>query len=252
MKKLIVGNWKMNPQSAKEAETLYKEIQKGTKGTKETKKATIVVCPPFLYLYLGQKFKSTKIHLGAQDVAHEQSGAYTGEVSASMLASMKVSYVIIGHSERRALGESNEMVNTKLVQALKSKLIPIVCVGESIRDAHGEYLAFIKEQLYLCLSGISKVQMKNVVIAYEPIWAISSNNGREAVPQEFVEVRIFIRKVLSDLYGAATAHATPILYGGSVGPTDVSGFLVEGGADGALVGRNSLTAKKFTAIIAAC
>lgn len=238
----------MNPLSIKEAETLYREIQKTAKNNKKT---TIVVCPPYPYLYLGQKYKSANLFLGAQDTAVELSGAYTGEVSAPMLSSMKVSYVILGHSERRTLGETNEIINKKIIQALKAKLIPILCIGESIRDAHGEYLSYIKEQLHICLSGVSKAQMSNIVIAYEPVWAISSNNGREAVPQEFVEVRIFIRKVLSDMYSVSIAHATAILYGGSVGGSDVNSFLVEGGADGVLVGRNSLAPLKFTAIVAA-
>ncbi len=247
-KKLIVANWKMNPVSLKDAAVLFKGV---ALSTKDVKNAEIVICPPFPFLSVSKIVKGKKIKLGAQDVSEEKEGAVTGQVSASMLASVGVSYVIIGHSERRKAGETNEMVSKKITQALKTKLIPIICVGESVRDTHGKYLGFIRQQLGECLSSVSKAQMKNIIIAYEPIWAISSNNGRQAVPEEFTEVRIFIRKVLSDIYDAKTAHATQILYGGSVGPDDAGGFLTEGQADGLLVGRNSLSVKKFTAVVAA-
>jgi triosephosphate isomerase len=248
-KKLIIGNWKTNPASIKEAEALFKGV---ALMAKDVKNVDIVVCPPFPFLSVAKTIKTNKIKLGAQDVAQEAVGAFTGDVSAKMLSSVGVRYVIIGHSERRLKGDTNETVNKKIIQALKAKLFPILCIGESKRDTHGEYLTFIKEQLRECLCLIPKAQMKNIVIAYEPIWAISSNEGRKAVPEEFTEVRIFIRKILSDLYGPSTAHAMQILYGGSVGPADAAGFLVDGQADGLLVGRNSLQAKKFGAVIAAC
>jgi triosephosphate isomerase len=248
-KKLIVGNWKMNPQSLKDAEALFKGV---ALATKDTKNADIVICTPFPYLSIAKSVKTKKIKFGAQNVSQEKEGAFTGEVSASMLASVGASYVIIGHSERRKAGETNEMVAKKIGQALKAKLLPIVCVGESVRDTHGEYLGFIKQQIRECFSSISKAQMKSIIIAYEPIWAISSNNGRQAVPEEFTEVRIFIRKVLSDMFDSKIAHAAQILYGGSVGPDDAASFLIEGQADGLLVGRNSLSAKKFALVVAAC
>lgn len=248
-KKLIIGNWKTNPATLKEAEALFKGV---ALSAKDTKNIDIIVCPPFPFLSVSKSVKTKKIKLGAQDVSAFPAGAFTGDVSASMLASVGVSHVIIGHSERRLQGDTNEIINKKIIQALKVKLTPIVCVGEKMRDAHGNYLAFIREQLNECLLSIPKAQMKNIIIAYEPVWAISSNVGRQAVPEEFTEVRIYIRKVLSDMYGASSAHATPVLYGGSVGPVDAVGFLVEGQADGLLVGHNSLNAKKFGSVIAAC
>jgi triosephosphate isomerase len=247
-KKLIVGNWKMNPQSIKDAEALFKGV---ALSAKDAKNADIVVCPPYPFLSDYKKLKTKKIKLGAQDVSEEKEGAFTGQISASMLASIGVSYVIVGHSERRLRGETNEMVNKKIIQTLKAKLVPIVCVGESVRDTKGDYLNFIRQQLRECLASLSKAQMKNIHIAYEPIWAISSNNGRQAVPEEFTEVRIFIRKVLSEIFDSKIAHSTLILYGGSVGPDDAGSFLIEGQADGLLVGRNSLSAKKFAGVIAA-
>jgi len=239
----------MNPSSVKEAQVVFKSTITSAKGLKNV---DVVVCPPFPYVNIKNDLKTKKVYLGAQNVSSESSGAYTGEVSASILSSSKVSHVIIGHSERRVMGETNSVVNKKIQQALKAKLAVVLCVGESVRDTHGEYLGFIKQQLHECLQSVSKAQMAHIIIAYEPIWAISSNGGREAIPDEFTEVRIFIRKILSDMYDAKCAHATKVLYGGSVGPEDVSGFLVEGGADGVLVGHNSLIPKKFAAILHIC
>jgi triosephosphate isomerase (TIM) len=248
-KKLVVANWKMNPGSLKEAEVLAKSI---AMVAKKLPTVDTVICPPFPFLGILKNIKSKKIHLGVQNIASEPLGAHTGEVAASMLASFKVSYVIIGHSERRAMGETNQIVNAKITQALRAKMIPIVCVGETVRDAHGLYLGFLKGQLHESLHGITKAQMKNIIIAYEPIWAISSNHGRRATPEEFTEVSIFIRKTLSDMYDVKCAHSTIVLYGGSVGSDDVRSFIIEGGADGVLVGHASLSAKKFTDILTVC
>jgi triosephosphate isomerase len=246
-RKLIIGNWKMNPQSAKEAVVLFKGV---VSGIKDVKGVDVLICPPTAFLSSIKSVLGKKIKLGAQDVSEETEGAYTGQVSAKMVASLGAAYTIVGHSEKRKAGDTDEIVNKKLQQALKARLMPILCIGESARDSHGEYLTFIKDQLHACLHSISKAQMKSIIVAYEPIWAISSNKGRQAIPEEFTEVRIFIRKILSDMYDPKLAHAAQILYGGSVGPEDAGGFLNEGQADGLLVGRNSLNAKKFSAIIA--
>ena len=246
MKKLIVGNWKMNPQIMKEAEILFKSINKISK---ESKSAEVVICPPFTFLSAHKTTKSKKIILGAQDVSKEDQGAFTGDVSAKMLSSIGVRSVIVGHSERRNGGDTNDIVNSKLVNSLKAKLMPILCVGESDRDHGGEYLAFIKTELVECLRNVSKPQMKNIAIAYEPIWAIGSGATREATSDEFIEVKIYIRKVISDIYDAKTAHNTRILYGGSVHPENSGEFLHHGGADGLLVGRDSLNARKLELII---
>jgi triosephosphate isomerase len=247
MNKLVVGNWKMNPQSLKEAVAILKGI---SIVTKNAKKALIVICLPFPFLFAIKSIKTKKIKLGAQDVSEEEDGAHTGQVSASMLASIGVSYVIIGHSECRLNGDTNAIVNKKLLQVLKSKLISILCIGESTRDTHGVYLAFIKQQLQESLKSIKKAQMKNIVIAYEPVWAIGSSAPRAATPEEFTEIKIFIRKTLSDIYDLKTAHMTQIIYGASVHRENVSVFM-EAGADGLLVGRDSINPKKFSAILCA-
>jgi triosephosphate isomerase len=247
MKKLIIANWKMNPQSVKEVEGLFKSVMNGVKTAKNTQ---VVVCPPFPYLYIAKKFKSQKVVLGAQDVFQESAGAHTGEVSAGMLANLGVKYVIIGHSDRRAQGDTNHIVSQKVMNALKEGMKPLLCVGEQSRDEHGVYLAFIQTQLHECLAGVSKAQIQNVIIAYEPIWSISTTpNSQEDTPADCLEMTIFIRKVLSDMCGASTAKDIYILYGGSVNEKNFSDFIIHGGADGLLVGRASLDVKKFNKII---
>lgn len=246
MKKIIVANWKMNPQSVKEAEVIFKGLIPVVKSSKNT---DLVICPPFPFLSVYQKVKSKKLNLGAQNVSEESEGPYTGEVSPSMLRSMGVNHVIIGHSERRSIGETNRIVNKKVLNALKGKLLPILCVGESVRDNEGVYLNFIKHQIHECLLSVAKPQIKNIVIAYEPIWAIGKGSIREATLPEFVEMKIFIKKIISDLYDIKTANAVRIIYGGSVNSLNAESFLTLGNADGLLVGRDSLNPKKFSAII---
>ncbi len=243
----MVANWKMNPQTLKDAEKIFTEI---AKASKQVKNASVVVCAPFVFLSdLKKKKKGTKISLGAQNTSSEPSGAYTGEVSVGMLADMGVEYVILGHSERRAGGSPNDSINKKVLITLKNKLTPILCVGETLRSEGESYLLFVKKQLTECLLGVPKTQMKKIVIAYEPVWAVGKDAAREATVEEFTEMRIFIKKVLADLFDAKTAHDVQVLYGGSVHPDNAWAFLALGSADGFLVGRDSLNPKKFATII---
>ncbi len=248
MNRVIVANWKMNPQSQKEAELLFKESYSLVKNIKNTQ---IILCPPFPFLFINKKFKSKKIMLGSQNVSNQAEGSYTGEVSPMMLKNMGVSYSIVGHGERRSLGENNKIVNQKILNLLKFKLLPILCVGESYRDPEGKYLSFVEEQIKESLMGVSSSQMKNIMIAYEPIWAIGKNAEREATREEFMEIKIFIKKVISDIYNPKIAHSIVILYGGSVNPLNTRAFMQDGGADGLLVGRDSINPKKFGAILSA-
>lgn len=244
--KVIVANWKMNPHSKKEAEIIFKNISNSTKNLKNVE---VIVCPPFPYLYLKEKIINKKLKLGSQDVFFEQEGPYTGEVSIKMLKNLGVEYVIIGHSERRMMGDTNNIVNKKILITLKSKINPIFCIGENVRDANGFYLSFIKEQIEEGLKGVIKSQIKNIIIAYEPVWAIGENAKREATPSEFLEIKIFIKKIISDLYDIKTVNELRIIYGGSVHPMNASIFIKEGGALGLLVGRDSLSPNKFSEII---
>jgi triosephosphate isomerase len=246
MNKLIIANWKMNPSSFSEANTIFSGIYNTVKSTKNIQ---VVVCPPFPFLNVGHKLKSSKVFLGSQNVSKEQEGSFTGEVSLKMLKSLGVKYIILGHSERRKKGETDKIINIKLSYITKSDITSILCVGENNRDSHGHYLSFIKHQITECLEGIPKSKLKNIVIAYEPVWAIGASASREATPEEFTEVRIFIRKIVSDLYDIKTAQSVRIIYGGSVNPQNAKSFLFDGGADGLLVGRDSLNIKKFGEII---
>ena len=245
MKKIIIGNWKMNPVNKKEAEKLYKDISKTVLNIKKTE---ILACPPFIYLENLKKI-SKKILLGAQDAFYEESGAFTGEVSAKMLFNLGVKYVILGHSERRAKGENNSDINKKIKAVLSLGIIPIFCFGEPGRDENHEYLNFIKLQIEEGLNGVSKNIISKIIFAYEPVWAIGKSAVREATPEEFLEMNIFIKKILSDKFGAKTIEGIRIIYGGSAHPENVLGFLKEGQAQGFLLGRDSLDAKKFLQII---
>lgn len=246
LKKIIVGNWKMNPLTLKEAEKLFSSVAKGISGIKKTE---IVICPPFIYLEKLKKIKTSKINLGAQDAFYADLGAFTGEVSPDMLYNLGVKYVILGHSERRALGETNASVNKKIKASLSAELVPILCVGESLRDENHGYFNLVREQLGECLAGVSKNSISKIIVAYEPIWAISSTaNRKDATPLDAREMAIFIRKILADKFGGE-AQKTRVIYGGSANEKDAEDFLKNGGVDGLLPGRASLTAKKFIEII---
>jgi len=245
VKKIIIGNWKMNPRTTKEAEKLFKNITQAIKGIKNTE---IVVCAPFIYLERLRKI-SKKITLGGQDAFWSDVGPFTGEISSEMLYDLGVKYVILGHSERRALGESNSDVNRKIKAALSAGLRSIVCVGENIRDENHGYFNLVKTQLEECLTGISKTLVSKIIIAYEPIWAISSTlNRKDATSADSQEMAIFIRKILSDKFDSE-AKKVRVIYGGSANEKDAEDFLKNGGVDGLLPGRASLDAKKFTEII---
>lgn len=244
-KKIIIGNWKMNPSTIKEAEKLFTDVVKNISGIKKTE---IVICPPFLYLNKLIKI-SKKIKLGAQNAFQGDTGPFTGEVSPVMLYDIGARYVIVGHSERRTLGENNIDINKKIKYSIETGLVPILCVGEDARDASHGYFNLIKIQLEECLNGVSKNLISKIIIAYEPVWALSSTPDRkDATPEDSREMAIFIRKILADKFGIKT-EMPKIIYGGSVSGRDAKDFLESGGMDGLLVGRNSLDVKKFLEII---
>lgn len=251
-KKIVIGNWKMNPKMSKEAEKVYSGIHKKFP---KLRSVDVAIAPPFIFIDKLKKI-SKKIILGAQNCSMEEAGAYTGEISTFMLASLGVKYVILGHSERRddtlGSGETSLFVSKKVKMALAHFLIPVLCVGEAVRDEEHQYLNFIKQELLESLEGVPKSLINKVIVAYEPIWAIGKSALREATPEEFREMSIFIRKVLSDKFGAESASDVRIIYGGSVNPKNAESFIREGGADGFLVGRDSLDPEKFVKIIELC
>jgi triosephosphate isomerase len=244
-KKLIIANWKMNPVTLAEAKSIVRSI----KAQAKTYQSQVVICPPSIYLNdLKGTIVKEKVFLGAQDVYSEAKGAFTGEVSPEMLVAIGVSHVILGHSERRAMGETDEVISKKVSAALKAGLSVILCIGEKERDDHGQYLAFLKGQLSASLKGASKKHSAKISIAYEPIWAIGK--GHEAMtPHDVHQMSIFIRKHLIHIYNSVAASDIRIVYGGSVDPSNAAAIVHEGGVDGLLIGRDSLNAKDFTSIV---
>ena len=237
----------MNPTSAKDAEKLAKNI---TTRMPKMKKVMAVVAPPFIHLSSVAKVIGKAATLGVQNISAKSEGPRTGEIAAAMLASYKVKYAIIGHSERRALGETNDDVNQKLRELVKVKITPVVCVGESARDHHGEQFSFVEGQVRAALKGVTRAESANIVIAYEPIWAISSGDGKgvTATPEHAHEMKLFIKKVLVGIYGRAAAMRVPIIYGGSVNAANAQSLMKEGEVDGFLIGGASLDAVSFITI----
>jgi triosephosphate isomerase len=245
--KVMVGNWKMNPLTDKEAKDLASKIKRSTEGTT----VKVVVCPPILFLAdVGKVIQKTKIALGAQDMFWEGRGAYTGQISGEMIKKAGASYCIIGHSEKREGGDTDEMISKKVQAALKLSLKVVLCIGEKERDVQGTYLAHLKEQLSSAFKGINRTHADQILIAYEPIWAIGTGN-QAMTSHDLHQMVLFIHKHLIDLFGPAKASIIPILYGGSVDPENTSALVREGEVDGLLVGRNSLDAQAFGQIIKA-
>lgn len=243
-KKIIAGNWKMNktPKEAKELCALLKDKV-------NTTEVDVVFCVPYVDLYpVLEALKGTQIAVGAENMHFEESGAYTGEISGAMLKEMGVSYVIIGHSERREyFGETDETVNKKVKKALEYGLLPIMCCGETLEQREaGITIEWIRMQIKRGLAGIGAEDMKKIVIAYEPIWAIGT--GKTATSEQAQEVCAAIRQVLSELYGTAVAEEVRIQYGGSVNGKNAAELFAMADIDGGLVGGASLK-EEFAQIV---
>ena len=252
MKRLLVANWKMNPDPPREARTLIAATRMVARSLRRT---DIVLCPPAVFANLVTPAR--RLALGAQDISTElrgaparpngRSGGYTGSISAPMMKYSGATYTIIGHSERRMTGETDEIINKKIKIALGQNLRVILCVGELARDPRGEYLKHLRDQLEKAVHGLPKHAAQGLIIAYEPIWAITATAGqvgggtdRADTPADFLEQAIFIRKVLSHWCGRTAALELPILYGGSVNPKNAASFITDGSANGLLVGHESL------------
>ncbi|PID55771.1 triose-phosphate isomerase [candidate division KSB3 bacterium] len=243
---IIAGNWKMNT-VLDEAKALVEELKSLVN---DVKGVEIVVCPPFISLgTVYDIIKDTNIELGAQNVYWEKSGAFTAEVSAPMLKSVGCSYVIIGHSERRSyFGETNDTVNKRIFAALEDGLKAIVCVGETLEEREADKtFDVIKQQILGGLADLTQAQMKSIVIAYEPVWAIGT--GKTATKEQAQDVHAYIRKLLADQFGDVTAESTRIQYGGSVKPENAAELMSQPDIDGALVGGAALNAASFEAIV---
>ncbi|OGZ60607.1 MAG: triose-phosphate isomerase [Candidatus Spechtbacteria bacterium RIFCSPLOWO2_01_FULL_43_12] len=239
-KKYLVANWKMNPVSAKDAGKLAGDIVGGSNKIRGKKGVDIVICPPFPFLQIAGQKLGSGVKLGAQNCYFEDSGAYTGEVSARILKSLNCHFIIVGHSERRKyFNEDSLLINKKLKAIFKNGLVPIFAVGEKA----GESVKVVERQLRGGLKDINGSKVKNIIIAYEPVWAIGT--GHAATADDVMGASIMIRRVLADLYSRAIADKVPILYGGSTDSKNISRFTKDAGMDGALVGGSSLNAKEF-------
>lgn len=245
-KTIIAGNWKMNKLSC-DAKTYADEFKSLLP---RGKWCTIVLCVPFVDIPAAiRSFKDSRVAIGAQNLHYEPSGAYTGEVSADMLKVLGVKYVIVGHSERRQyFGETDFTVNKKVHAALNAGLNPIICVGESLEQRElGVTMELIAYQVRAALSGVPATEMRRVVIAYEPLWAIGT--GKTATADQAGEVCKAIRAVVRKLYGARTARAVTIQYGGSMNPGNAAELLAQPDVDGGLIGGASLVPADFVSII---
>ena len=243
---LLVANWKLNPAKLSDAKKIFstalKRIPRGV---------SLVICPPdvFLASLIGTPH-ARSVSFGVQDVFSENSGAYTGQSSPLLAKNLGADFAIIGHSEKRTLGDTDEVVSKKVTAALKVGLRVILCIGEREHDSYGNYLPELQNQIEKSLAGISSQSLSSLVIAYEPLWAIGKGAGDAMTGSELHETVIFIRKVLHDRYGKK-ALATPVIYGGSVAPQNAARLLHEGQVAGLLVGHQSLRPEAFREIIQA-
>lgn len=247
-RKFIAGNWKMNTSRA-EGTALAAAVAAKVGAASDVE---VAVCPPALYLEaVGKAIVGSAVGLGAQNCYHEAKGAFTGEVSPQMLADIGCKYVILGHSERRAIfKETNQDVNRKVLAALAAGLTPIMCVGETLAERQANRTsAVVREQMEGSLAGLSAEQMLKLVIAYEPVWAIGT--GVVATPEQAEEVHADLRNLLETRYNSEVASSVRIQYGGSVNAENAATLLGQPNIDGALVGGASLKADGFLAIIAA-
>jgi triosephosphate isomerase len=246
-KNIIAGNWKMN-KNLSEAIQLVSDLKSELEDN--SLNAEIIVAPPFTSLEaINSLLKDSSIKLAAQNMHPSDSGAFTGEVSAEMLKSVGCQYVILGHSERRTIfGESDDFINQKVKQAFENELTPILCCGESLEEReNGTTFNVVEAQLRAGLNGLTKEQIQNVIIAYEPIWAIGT--GKTATPEQAQEVHAFIRKLLTELTSSEIANNVTIQYGGSVKPENAKELLSKPDIDGAFVGGACLKADSFRDIV---
>jgi triosephosphate isomerase len=249
-KPFAAGNWKMNTNSRTSVD-LAKRLADGASDA-AGHSVTVAVCPPFVYLQAVTKIlNGSSISVGAQDLYFEPDGAFTGEISVSMLKDIGCTYCLCGHSERRhVIGETDELINKKVTAAIKGGLLPILCVGELLEERKaGKTNEVVTRHIEKGLAGLSLEKAEAVTIAYEPVWAIGT--GLTATPQQAQEVHIFIRNLLGKMYDKKAANEMRILYGGSVKPSNTAELMAQPDVDGVLVGGASLKAEDFLGIIQA-
>ena len=247
-RRIVAGNWKMNMDLA-EGLSLAKAVDKFMLAN-DASDAEVILCTPFIHLaYIAESLKANKISTGAQNCSDKESGAYTGEISASMIKSTGAEYVIIGHSERRNYYyENDELLNAKIKVALNHELKVIFCCGEVLSEREkGDHFNIVKSQIKKCFSGIQEEDFRNIIIAYEPVWAIGT--GVTASAKQAQEMHSYIRSVINKLYGKERSEETVILYGGSCKPSNSAELFSMNDVDGGLIGGASLKEDDFCKII---
>ncbi|MDR3547844.1 MAG: triose-phosphate isomerase [Candidatus Pacebacteria bacterium] len=244
---LIVANWKAYVESEKKAQQLFATAKR----LAAKPDVQIVLAPPAPYLGLLAHNNKSKVSFGAQDVSRVEGGAATGEITPSALAELGVKYAIIGHSERRAMGETDEVVAEKVRNALSHKLTPILCVGERERDPNAKYLNFLRAELHAVFSILSPKERTRIIVAYEPIWAIGKSADQAITPNDLTEMVLYIRKVLGAYLVGRAADKAVLLYGGSVEARNAHDLLKDSGVNGLLVGRASVDSDSFSALVKA-
>lgn len=248
---LIAANWKMN-KDLENGSSLLTNVKQSIESKNILSKVDVVLCPPFILLEQAKTIlNASSISLGAQNIHYQSDGAYTGEISGSMLRSVGCNYVIVGHSERRTyFGETDSIINKKALRALEYHLRPIICVGETlVQRESAATMIVIESQVRGVLEGLEHNQMKNIVIAYEPVWAIGT--GRNATPEQAQEVHRCIRNLVSKLYNNEIAQSLLIQYGGSMKADNAHELLKQPDVDGGLIGGASLVAEQFVGILEA-
>jgi triosephosphate isomerase len=248
MRALVVGNWKLYVSSLKEGRTLLRAIDKAL--PRQLKSKVVLAPDVSLAVALRASYGGKRISFATQSLGEASEGAHTGSISGSVLKESGIEYVIVGHSEERARGESDQVVERKVRAALNARLSPIICIGEESRDHDGLFFTRLGEMVQTALSRVDRGELKRVVIAYEPVWAIGA--AAPPPPRVASEAIMYIRKILSSLFSRDEAERVRILYGGSVDAETARGFVTAGNADGLLVGRHSVFAKDFAAIVRAC
>ena len=244
-KPILVANWKNYPNSLPEAQSLLRDLKRRKL---LYKKLSLFIAPPFTYFESVSRVSKGFAQLASQNISSLPFGAYTGQITPDILKSFGVKLAIIGHSERRSFGETSEHIAHKVKVALRAGITPLVCVGETVRDNEGEHFELLRDQIKVSLAGLGKKEAGKIVLAYEPVWAIGKNAKEAIVPRELSQTIIFIKKVLSDLFGRALAEKIPLFYGGSVESENAKILMKDSGVRGFLVGHESLKPKSFQAI----
>lgn len=246
--KLIVANWKMNPDTVDKAQKIAGEIKKYSKTFKNS---DVVVCPPFVFLNEVSEIIKTskKVSLGAQDVSAGSSGSHTGEIGTDLLKKSGVKYIIVGHSDLRSNLDTNEIVKEKMLESLKAGFKVVLCVGEKERNEHGDHYHEIKKEIEDAITKLPRKFSNKLIIAYEPIWAIGKSEKDAINPEQLHEITIFIKRLISDILGPKEVSKIKILYGGSVTKNNFKEIIGKGNVDGLLIGRESLKTDNFVELL---